>query len=682
MTASIPSWLRALFVLLLCLPAAARALEPVSLELRWFHQFQFAGYYAALEKGFYREAGLDVTLKEGGPGANPVQGVLNGRSEFGIALSSLVVNYLKGDPVLMLGPVFQHSPNILLVRGEEKRLVNLVVPKAEPIAVMGADQDVDLKSMFLNEGIALERLNLVADENHLADLLNGRVAALNAYASNEPYQLERLGVPYTVLKPSTYGLDFYGDVLFTRRDLERQKPEVVAAFYAASKRGWAYALAHPEEIADLILKRYNSQGKTREHLLYEARVLNDLVNPDVIEIGHSNPARWQHIAQTYARFGLVNADQPLDDFFYAPEHKENLGWLYVLLSSFAGATLLIGGIAFYIHQANRRLAVAMAEKERTEEALKKSEEWHRIVFETSPSAGIVWQAGCIVVGWNRQAEVLFGWRREEVLGRPFDQFLIPESERTQFQRQVYRDTGETEPQLALHNINHNLTRDGRQISCEWFNAWLPERPGEPRCIISLATDITERQRLEEQIQHMAFYDPLTGLPNRRLLHDRFALAVSAARRSGQHGALLFLDLDNFKPLNDQHGHEAGDQLLVEVARRLEQGVRSCDTVARFGGDEFVVVLGNLDGEGAVAREQAEAIGAKLLHRLVQPYLLQGNFGELLEHSCSTSIGIALFHGESSAEAVLRCADQAMYEAKEGGRNRCVTGSGVEQAWRE
>lgn len=643
--------------------------EPVSLELRWYHQFQFAGYYAALEKGFYREAGLAVTLKEGGPGADPVQGVLSGRSEFGIALSSLVVNYLRGDPVLALGPIFQHSPNILLVRGRDKRLVDLVTPQPLPVALMGGDQDVDLKSMFINEGIALDRLKLVADVNHLDDLLKKRVSGLNAYASNEPYLLDRLRVPYTVLKPSTYGLDFYGDILFTRREVEQRRPEVVAAFYAASRRGWEYALAHPDEIVDLILKKYNSQRKSREHLRYEARVLHDLINPEVIGIGHNNPARWQHIARTYARFGLVNADQPLDGFFYNPSRKVDLTWLYGLLGSLAGATLLIGSIAFYIFRANRRLAVAIAEKNQTEAALKKSEAWHRVVFETSPSAGIVWQPGFVIVGWNRRAEELFGWQREDVLGRSFDQLLLPEEEKTELLSRLYRET-ENGPQLLPHSINHNLTRTGRVITCEWFNAWLPEVPGEARCIVSLATDITERRQLEEQIHHQAFYDLLTGLPNRRLLYDRFGLLLAQLGRDDLRGALLFIDLDNFKPLNDKHGHELGDQLLIEVARRLQACVRSGDTVSRFGGDEFVVLLGGLDGEQAGA--QAEIIAGKLLEQLWQVYALPDAQGGVIEHRCSASIGITLFDASALPDDIIRQADQAMYRAKEGGRRQCCT----------
>lgn len=662
--------LAALVWLAFPLNLSAQVLETVSLELRWHHQFQFAGYYAALHKGFYREAGLDVTLKEGGPEANPVQGVLSGRSEFGIALSSLVVNFLNGQPVRLLGPIFQHSPNVLLVHGRDRRPVDLASADRPKIAVMGGDQDVDLKSMFLNEGIALERLNFVPDERHLDDLLDRRVTALNAYTSNEPFLLDQQGVPYTILKPSTYGMDFYGDVLFTHRDVEKKRPQVVAAFYAASKRGWQYALDHPREIIDLIQERYNSQNKSREHLAYEARALHDLINPEVIEIGHNNPGRWKHIAATYARFGVVNDKQPLDDFFYEPDRHVDLTWFYGTLAAFASLILVVGGIAFYIHRVNRRLALAIDEKSRTEAQLIKSEEWHRVVFETSPSAGIVWRPGFVITAWNRQAEALFGWRREEVISRSFGEFLVTEEDKPILLPRLLHANDANEWELLPHSINNNQTRDGCVITCEWFNAWLPERPGEPRAIISLATDITDRRRLEQQIEQLAFYDPLTELPNRRLLFDRFGQVLAAAKRNGRHGALIFIDLDNFKPLNDQYGHEAGDQLLIEVARRLKDCVRSADTTARFGGDEFVVLLAELDPDSAAAFAQAERIARNLLERLGEPYRLSGKSdpGSPIAHRCSASLGVALFNSQCTQDEIIRRADDAMYRSKAAGRN--------------
>lgn len=347
-------------VLLFQAAAVSAANIPVTLQLRWLHQFQFAGYYAAMHKGFYREAGLDVTIRQGGPGVDPVGDVLAGKADFGVSNSSLVIDYLNGKPVLLLGPIFQHSPSILLMRGRVERPVDLA--GAGPVALMGGDQDVELKAMFLNEGIPLEKMQFVPDDRHLDDLIEGRVAALYAYLSNEPFTLEQKGIPYSVLRPQTYGMDFYGDALFTRQSLEEARPGVVAAFREASIRGWGYALAHPDEIIELILERYNTQNKSRAHLLFEARTLNNLINPDVIQIGHSNPGRWQHIAETYERFGVVKSARKLDGFFYEPDRKVDLTWYYLYLAIILTGLVVVGGIAFYIHRLNRRLDIRVTER--------------------------------------------------------------------------------------------------------------------------------------------------------------------------------------------------------------------------------------------------------------------------------------------------------------------------------
>lgn len=152
--------------------------------------------------------------------------------------------------------------------------------------------------------------------------------------------------------------------------------------------------------------------------------------------------------------------------------------------------------------------------------------------------------------------------------------------------------------------------------------------------------------------------------------------LAAVRRDGRHGALLFIDLDNLKPLNDTLGHETGDQLLKQVAQRLEDCVRHADTVARYGGDEFVVLLGDLEADAAQARGQAEGIAHKILRRLAEPYRLTANHGaDKIEHNSTASIGMALFDGHEAEETILRRADVAMYRAKESGRNRVVTDAG-------
>ena len=184
-------------------------------------------------------------------------------------------------------------------------------------------------------------------------------------------------------------------------------------------------------------------------------------------------------------------------------------------------------------------------------------------------------------------------------------------------------------------------------------------------------DDTRNKELQEQIRQLAFIDPLTALPNRRLLLDRLEQALAANQRSEGFGALMFLDLDNFKPLNDQHGHGAGDLLLLEVARRLKACVRGVDTVSRIGGDEFVVLLGELAADQAQAAEQASKLAEKVRFSLAEPYLLPvSNNAEAIKHHCSASIGVVLIDPQhKSVEGLLKWADAAMYLAKEEGRNR-------------
>ena len=173
---------------------------------------------------------------------------------------------------------------------------------------------------------------------------------------------------------------------------------------------------------------------------------------------------------------------------------------------------------------------------------------------------------------------------------------------------------------------------------------------------------------------LAFYDTLTKLPNRRLLSDRLDQAMSASQRNGLYSALMFLDLDNFKPLNDTHGHVVGDLLLIEAANRLKDSVRAMDTIARFGGDEFVVMLCELDADKSKSTAQAKLVAEKILASLSDPYLLtlmhDGQADTVVEHRCTASIGVALFvNHEGSQDDIMGWADAAMYLAKKGGRNQ-------------
>lgn len=204
-------------------------------------------------------------------------------------------------------------------------------------------------------------------------------------------------------------------------------------------------------------------------------------------------------------------------------------------------------------------------------------------------------------------------------------------------------------------------------------SYMPMKYHGENAVLSWFYDITERKLMDEQNRQLAFYDPLTSLPNRRLLNDRLSQIMSAGKRSGLYGALIFLDLDNFKPLNDTHGHEVGDLLLIEVAIRLKNCVRSMDSVARFGGDEFVVMLSELDSGKVESTAQAGYVAKKILAALSEPFLLSvgaEGTGATVMHRCTASIGVAVFSAhEASQDDIIKWADAAMYQAKDAGRNQ-------------
>lgn len=185
-----------------------------------------------------------------------------------------------------------------------------------------------------------------------------------------------------------------------------------------------------------------------------------------------------------------------------------------------------------------------------------------------------------------------------------------------------------------------------------------------------------QQRIDEatvQLRGLAFYDTLTQLPNRRLLYDRLIQTMAANKRTGSYGALMFLDLDNFKSLNDRHGHEVGDLLLIEAANRMKRCVREMDTVARFGGDEFLVMISELDGDHSNSASEAEVVAEKIRNALSEVYVLtirhEGKADTIVEHHCTASIGVALFVNHAGdPDDLIQWADAAMYQAKEFGRN--------------
>ena len=276
-----------------------------------------------------------------------------------------------------------------------------------------------------------------------------------------------------------------------------------------------------------------------------------------------------------------------------------------------------------------------------------------------------------VIQWANPAfSTLSGYTLEETVGRHIRELVKSGEQSPEF----YAGLWETilDGRVWQGEIV-NRRKDGRSYHEEMTITPVRIDSEEITHFIAVKQDISERKRVEAQIYDMAFYDALTRLPNRRLLGDRLEQTIANCKRSGNYGALMFLDLDNFKPLNDVHGHDVGDLLLIEVARRISNCIRESDTVARFGGDEFVVILGKLDTSKAESAAQASNVAEKIRIRLSEPYLLNvqqaGGSQINIEHRCTSSIGMVLFMDQdANSSDIIKWADMAMYQGKSAGRN--------------
>lgn len=330
----------------------------------------------------------------------------------------------------------------------------------------------------------------------------------------------------------------------------------------------------------------------------------------------------------------------------------------VSLATICALSLLYGALYFIVRRADRLIGSQYEALQRSESELSIA----ATVFE-SREPMLVADATTGIIRVNKALTDATGFAAEQLVGRKLEAIGAPRHD-VGFYRAIRESVAASGGWCGELWLRRG---DGEEFPVWCTLTAVQNAHGAVTHYVGTLTDMTDRVRAEEQIRQLAFHDSLTALPNRILLRDRLLHAMSICVRSGRYGALMFIDLDHFKQVNDEFGHEVGDLLLKEVAVRLQRGVRECDTVARWGGDEFIVMLENLDPVLATAQAQLQEVGNKILAELNQAFYLNN-------HLChnTPSVGATLFRGQGeSVDGLLKQADEAMYRAKGLGRNRMV-----------
>lgn len=300
----------------------AKSLEKVSIQLDWLHQFQFAGYYIAKEKGYYKEENLDVSIKEFSFNVDLVNDVLEGKTDYAVGKSSLIIDRLEDKKVILLAAIYQNSPMVLLSLKNSNIKSFKDFKNKKIMLTPDAVSAAAIHSMIISQGIKLDQINFIPHSFKLEDLINGKTDLMGCYLSNEPYILKEKNIKFDIFNPSDYGFDFYGGLFFTSEKELLNNPLRVKKMYKATLKGWEYAFKNIEETAKIIYKKYNSQNKSLDSLIYEGQILKKLTKFDEGMLGNINLHKIEEIKRLYLLLGITknNINLDLTEIIYNPQN--------------------------------------------------------------------------------------------------------------------------------------------------------------------------------------------------------------------------------------------------------------------------------------------------------------------------------------------------------------------------
>ncbi len=744
-------------LLFLSLSAHAKTLETVTLQLQWLDQFQFGGYYMAIEKGFYEDAGLDVHIKKFTNNIDTTEEVISGRANYGIGRASLLTEYCNNKPVVALSAIFQSSPHILLARKDSGiRTIKDFVGK-RIMLTNDVQDDVTIQSMLISQGISFDDIIPIDHSSDLNDLIEGKTDLMASYVSNEPFRLQELGIESVGFTPKEYGFDYYSDILFTSQKELQEHPERVNAFLMASIKGWRYAFEHIDETADIIKKHYNGQNKSRKSLIFEGEALKKLAYTDNLPLGHIAIKKFKTILNMYRVMGKTTfSKENFDDFIYhsainAPlqlTSKEkaflqthqitaiSTGKWAPFNFSLPGDMKMISGIAvdlwehiIRMHAIDSRLDYAsdwqsVLQAIRTRQAditlgTEKSPEKSRYALFSKPygrfpnviatEKSVNYIPNLAMLKGKRVA-VGSGYTIEEKLRTSYPEIdLFPvqstdEALKLLHQKKVfavidivpvlsyaiarngYDDiviSGTTEfdqnlrfmvrndyPEL-VSIINKSIDATPAYLLDEIVSRYAISTADTSNIdwelilkILAVAVIIIAfllyRQmalkRYNRSLLELSMTDSLTRIDNRMRLDKVIKEKIEQYHRYQRPFIIILFDIDDFKKINDRFGHLAGDEILIKLTQLVKKHLRVTDIFGRWGGEEFMIIC-----------PEATIEGGRQLADMLCEILKEDKMGEYGPISCS--FGVTHMQDNDTAETIIKRVDDAMYEAKNKGKNQ-------------
>ncbi|MDI3324229.1 ABC transporter substrate-binding protein [Pontibacterium granulatum] len=730
----------------------AQGKQAVSLQLLWKNQFQFAGYYIAKEKGFYNEAGLEVDIREFSHQVDLVGDVLEGKSDFAVGRSSLLIEKANGKDIVALFAAYQQSPLMLLSKASSgiKKPMDL---KGKRIMIThDAEQVAEVMAMLLQAGLRRTDYEHQHHSFNLQDMIEDKTDAMGSYISNEPFQMEQLGIPYTILHPADFGFDMYADILFTSRKLLDEQPDLTLQFYEASLKGWHYAFDHIEETAQLIYSHYNSQKRSLDALIYEGNALKKLAFDEKGYFGTLSPEKFESMAKLYLIIGALSPNYDFKGFIYKPEvvmftereraylsHKGDItlcasrdwmpyqgikennyqglvsdymsllldkldltitvmpsdSWPQTLNMIRSGLCDIAPGamatpkrgqhLAFSRPYLSMPAVVAVHNRSQFSDtaeqladkrlAVRSDSAFYEILVNRYPNATIVpvasvsdglrrLETGDVFgfidapasISYTMQAEHLMDITLYNSLNDQWDLSVAVRRDNQILLDIINRVIGTLSPQEHNAIANHWLNiRYAYKV--DYSRVWLV---GALFLLILML--VAYRYKVvagyNRQLKFMAQHDALTGISNRNKLYEYLTNSLEIYRRYERPSAVIFFDVDDFKQVNDQHGHNEGDRILITLADVVKTAIRKTDQIGRWGGEEFLIILPESD------LEMAATLAEKL-----RATIAQHDFG-LGKHTITCSFGIAQVQQADTIASLIHRADNALYQAKNGGKN-CV-----------